>query len=308
MVHGSRYDYPFDPDTPNNTAATLFRVVREGGARVLDIGSGPGVVAGALVHLADKEVTCLDLEDDHLEAAAQRGVQRTVRADLSGGSWADELAGDRFDVIVLADVLEHLVDPGAVLARIAELGLLADDGYLAVSIPNASHISMLGVLAVGDFPYRPTGLLDETHLRFFTLRSFQRLLEAHGFGIVEVHRTTRRLDETELHDVTWRLDPDLVRQLERQHAETDTYQYVLKVTTLHRSRKPVETEDVEELRRRLRRARNGRTRVQEQLAEAQHRIDELERRLAEVHRSRTWRAGRLIVGGPAAIARRLRRR
>ncbi len=304
---GSRYDYPFDPDVANNTAATIFRVARRGGARVLDVGSGPGVVSGALVHLADKHVTCLDLEDDHLESAAQRGVQRVVRADLADPTWADPLAGERFDVIVLADVLEHLVDPGAVLARIRRLDLLEDDGYLIISIPNASHISIVGVLATGDFPYRPAGLLDETHLRFFTLRSMRRLLESNGFGIDEIHRTIRRIDETELHDVTRRLDPELIHRLESQHDESDTYQFVLRARSLQATQAPVQEEELEDLRRRLRRAQNGRARAREESDELRATVTELERRLDEAYRSHTWRAGRWIVGGPAAIRRRLRR-
>ncbi len=303
----SRYEYPFDPDAENNTAATIFRLAREGGVRVLDVGSGPGVVSGALVHLADKQVTCLDLESDHLEAAAERGVQRTIVADLSDPGWADTVAGERFDVIIFADVLEHLVDPGSVLTTVRELDLLEDNGSLIVSIPNASHISIVSVLAAGDFPYRPTGLLDETHLRFFTLRSMRRLLEAHGLGIDEIHRTIRTIEQSELYEGTRDLDPELIRHLHRQHEETDTYQFILKVTPLKQATTPVEQAELEELRRRLRQARNSRDRAQGEAEELRARVEELERRIGEVYRSRTWRTGRTLVGGPAAALRVLRK-
>lgn len=302
-MNRSRYEYPFDPEKPNNTAASIFRLVRGGGTRVLDLGSGPGIVSGALATQLGKDVTCVDQLDEHLEAAADRGVARTVRGDLSGDDWARQLVGERFDVIILADVLEHLVDPGALVERIREHDLLARDGFLAISIPNASHIAVLASLAAGDFPYRPTGLLDETHLRFFTLTSLQRLLEARGFTPTRVLRTVRQLHETELRDVTEQLPGDLIARLQQQQPESDTYQYVLRA-----ERFPARTDqaEVERLRRQRRKARGRIHELEERAAELDRQVAELaatnaelDRRLAALYESRTWRIGRLVtsVGG-----------
>ena len=317
----SRYEYAFDPEATNNTAASIYRLARDAGPRVLDVGSGPGLVSGAIAAAADKHVTCLDIDGDHLRVATERGVQRTVQADLSHPDWAAELDGDRFDVIIFADVLEHMVDPGAVLDTVRRLNLLSDGGELIVSIPNASHISILAVLAVGDFPYRPTGLLDETHLRFFTLRSMRRLLEVHGFGIDEIHRTTKELADSELFDAASMLDPELHQRLRQQHEETDTYQYVLKVSVLGHQPVSVQQSELEDLRKKLRGARRKRSEAEAELSRLQRQSDQaakehdtlraevarLDRALGELYRSRTWRAGRGLVGGPAAIKRALRR-
>lgn len=306
-MNRSRYEYPFDPEKPNNTAASIFRLARAGGTRVLDLGSGPGIVSGALATHLGKEVTCVDQLDEHLEAAADRGVARTVRGDLSEGDWAAELVGERFDVIILADVLEHLVDPGALVERIREHDLLARDGFLVISVPNASHIAILANLAAGDFPYRPTGLLDETHLRFFTLTSLQRLLEARGFTPTRVLRTVRQLHETELRDVVEQLPGDLIARLQQQQPESDTYQYVLRVERLPARSGHAE---VERLRRQRRKARHRIRDLEERNAELDGRLaeldgqiaelaaanTELDRRLAAVYDSRTWRIGRLVTG------------
>ena len=286
----SRYEYPFDPDKRNNTAASVFRLARDGRARVLDLGCGPGIVAGALATLADKDVTGVDLEDSHLEAAAERGVQRTISSDLTSAVWSDELAGEQFDVIVLADVLEHLVDPASLLERIRERQLLAPDGFLIVSIPNAGHIAFLALLATGDFPYRPAGLLDATHLRFFTLTSMRRMLEEQGFGIGRVLRTVKPLQKTEFGYLVDRLSPDTLHRLLAQHEETETYQFVLRV-------EPLQADLVATLQKDLDRAKTQRRR-------ARRRAKDLEKQLEAAYASSTWRVGRAIVGGPAKLLRR----
>jgi 2-polyprenyl-3-methyl-5-hydroxy-6-metoxy-1,4-benzoquinol methylase len=82
---------------------------------------------------------------------------------------------------VAGDVLEHLPDPGAVLVRLGPL--LAPEGRLFVSLPNVANVTVRLGLLLGDFDYTPRGLLDETHMRFFTRKTGRRLLTAHGFTI-----------------------------------------------------------------------------------------------------------------------------
>jgi 2-polyprenyl-3-methyl-5-hydroxy-6-metoxy-1,4-benzoquinol methylase len=320
----SRYEYPFNPNRRNHTAATVFRLARTGGVRVLDLGSGPGIVAGALTALADKHVTCVDAEPGHLEAAAARGVARTVLGDLTDPRWADDLAGERFDVIVLADVLEHLVDPGALLRQIGERDLLAPDGRLVISIPNASHLAMLALLSIGEFPYRPTGLLDETHLRFFTLTSIRHLLEAHGFELTRVERTEKTLEQTEFADLLRDVDITALRNL-AAHDEALTYQYVLQAEPLGAARELAglrealaaqrdatrqaerATAAADELRERLAAQEAALTEVERRYDEARSERDRLARKLDQVHDSATWRAGRVVTALPGRLKRLGRR-
>jgi len=84
-----------------------------------------------------------------------------------------------FDCIICADVLEHLRDPWAFLARIRPL--LAAQGLLLASIPNVQFVQVLWELVQGRWAYQPAGILDRTHLRFFTRREFRRALRAAGF-------------------------------------------------------------------------------------------------------------------------------
>ena len=146
----------------------------DGGA-VLDVGCASG---GLLARLADRAGRREGIE---LDAAAAEAAQ--AHADAIHQGAVDEVSVPEgcFDVVVLGDVLEHLVDPVPALARARQW--LRPDGRLVVSLPNVAHWSVrLGLLA-GRWEYRDSGILDDTHLRFFTWDSGARLVQDAGFAI-----------------------------------------------------------------------------------------------------------------------------
>lgn len=223
----TKYEYPFDPDEQNSTAASVYNLARAGGERVLDVGSGPATVSRTLRTAEGKDVTAVDIDEDALERARAGGVGHVVVADLEDRGWSGRLPDGAWDTIILADVLEHLRDPGALLADITRAKLLAPDGQLIISVPNAAHVALLAELLNGDFRYTTTGILDSTHVRWFTLESVTRLLEEHGFVVTEVCRTLRTLEQT---SHRFRL-ADLTEAARSALGETGlegrTYQYVL---------------------------------------------------------------------------------
>lgn len=229
------YEYAFDPQQPNNTAASIYAIARSGGPRVLDLGSGPGVVSSMLATVDGHEVTCVDTDAAALEAAATRGVGETVVANLEAPDWWAPLAGRTWDTVILADVLEHLRDPGLLLRTLREQRLLAEDGTLVVSIPNANHQAVLAELFSGDFRYQRVGLLDETHIRWFTLDSITRLLESNGFGVSEVRRTLRTLEQSPHAFRSEALSPAARAAIDELGVEGRTYQYVLRVRPISES-------------------------------------------------------------------------
>src|SRR5690606_1859405 len=95
--------------------------------------------------------------------------------------WAAALGDARYDTVMAADVLEHLRDPLACLLRVREL--LTDDGHLVVSVPNIAHSGVVASLLANDFSYRETGLLDRTHIHFFTALTLGRMLAEAGFTV-----------------------------------------------------------------------------------------------------------------------------
>src|SRR5579863_6920807 len=93
----------------------------------------------------------------------------------------------KFDYIVFADVLEHLRDPAAVLRRC--IPALKDSGKIIISVPNIANWVIRLSLLLGKFDYMEKGILDRTHLRFFTLRSFQQFLRDADLDLVKLTAT-----------------------------------------------------------------------------------------------------------------------
>ena len=147
--------------------------------RILDLGCSDGVVGGLLV-ARGHEVIGVDLE-------AQPGVAdrltKFVAADLDAGL-PDDLDGD-FDVVMVADVLEHLREPEALLASLSDR--LGPGGRVIGSIPNFAHWYPRLRVALGRFDYDSRGILDRGHVRFFTRRSFRSLVDQAGFVVRDWH-------------------------------------------------------------------------------------------------------------------------
>jgi 2-polyprenyl-3-methyl-5-hydroxy-6-metoxy-1,4-benzoquinol methylase len=150
------------------------------GTRVLDLGCGSGALGQ---HLSTTQgclcdgITISPVEADH----ARPHYRRVEVADLETVNLPQLFEGRHYDAIVCADVLEHLRHPERILQ--ACLGLLAPKGQLLFSVPNAAYAGLTLELMHGEFCYRSEGLLDRTHLRFFTRRSLGRLFQENGWTI-----------------------------------------------------------------------------------------------------------------------------
>ncbi len=142
----------------------------------LDVGCSDGVF-GASVRDLGFSVTGTDLVK-HVSIGDR--IDGFVEADLNVG--LPQELGTGYDLVIAADVLEHVIDPGQLLDQIR--GRLAGHGRLLISVPNISHWYPRFRIASGWFDYDQRGPLDEGHVRFFTRRSFERLLRAHGMTIV----------------------------------------------------------------------------------------------------------------------------
>lgn len=151
------------------------------GLRLLDLGAAGGhlgrAVRGRCSFLAGVE------PDRSLPESARSGYDdwRAVDA-LAAGAWPQ-----LFDAVVCADVLEHLAQPEELLGRIREW--LKPGGKLFVSLPNVANVSIRVSLLFGDFRYTDRGILDRSHLSFYTRESARHLLEGSGFRIVAMEPT-----------------------------------------------------------------------------------------------------------------------
>jgi SAM-dependent methyltransferase len=176
--------------------------------RLLDVGSGAGSWAPRLRHAGARELVALDPSPEAIAVAGERYDAAVVGTIEDTPLTA--LGGRPFDVIVVADVLEHLLDPWRALRTLR--GWAAPDGLLAVSVPNLRFYRLVGNLVLrGEFEYEPWGVRDWTHLRWFTRRSLTRTLIASGWA---PHRwaTTTSLKGRLLARVSEQLANDFLRQ------------------------------------------------------------------------------------------------
>jgi 2-polyprenyl-3-methyl-5-hydroxy-6-metoxy-1,4-benzoquinol methylase len=161
----------------------LLVLVPEGAQRVLDVGCGEGNTGRAL-KAARPEVFVAGIEKEARVAeiaAAHLDDVQCVDLDTIPFGFAQQ-----FDCIICGDVLEHLKDPAVVLRQLHEA--LAEDGVLLWSVPNVRHYTIVAGLLLGEWEYQDSGILDRTHLRFFTLKSARQLLATTGFEIVKIER------------------------------------------------------------------------------------------------------------------------
>jgi glycosyltransferase involved in cell wall biosynthesis len=154
--------------------------------RVLDVGCSGGLLAEQLRSFGH-EVTGVDVVE--FDGVRER-TDSFVRADIDAGVPAE--VGDGFDAVIAADVLEHVRDPEALLKEL--VGRLAPGGRILASVPNFGHWYPRGRVAVGRFGYDQRGILDKTHLRFFTRRSFHELVNGCGLRFSREEHTGLPLD------------------------------------------------------------------------------------------------------------------
>jgi 2-polyprenyl-3-methyl-5-hydroxy-6-metoxy-1,4-benzoquinol methylase len=153
------------------------------------VGCGTGSCAAYLIDQREVDLVALEPSLDRAKIAAEKGIN--VLAEELSESMLSKLG--TFDYILFLDVLEHVSDPGS-LANLAKI-FLNPQGRIIISIPNVAHWSVRLSLLRGNFHYQQSGILDATHLRWFTWNSIRSWAQRCGFKILS-HSTTAgpRLD------------------------------------------------------------------------------------------------------------------
>jgi 2-polyprenyl-3-methyl-5-hydroxy-6-metoxy-1,4-benzoquinol methylase len=175
------------PDYFSSTRTQILDLIPKFSQRVLEIGCG----SGQTLQMLKENKRCSETVGIELfpEAAdeARSKVDLVYCMDVEKATMPENIG--TFDLILLLDILEHLIDPWAVLSRLTETHL-AVGGKVIVSLPNARHFSLVVPLLCGKFDYRERGIIDKTHLRFFTRNSAANLLKSAGLSIEATKRTS----------------------------------------------------------------------------------------------------------------------
>lgn len=156
----------------------LLALVPADAREVVDVGCGAGRLGEALKQRQRCRVVGLEY-DPAAAAAARTRLDAVIEGDVE--SLGDPFPPQSVDAVVCGDVLEHLRDPLPFLRRVR--GWLRPTGVAVVSVPNVRHASVVADLLAGNWTYEAAGLLDRTHLRFFTRREVEKLLFRAGFAV-----------------------------------------------------------------------------------------------------------------------------
>lgn len=224
--HALRYEAKIDPAEENTSHAQVISLTGRG-KKVLEVGPATGSMTKVLQEL-DCRVTCIEVDPVAAEVA-QKYSERMIVGNIEEMNLSETFPGEEFEVVVFSDVLEHLVDPAATLRGVRPL--LAPGGYVCSSIPNVAHGSVRLALLTGRFDYTELGLLDRTHLRFFTRDGMAELFSAGGFEIAEWRRIEVDIFSTELGLRPEDYPKTLVESV-REFPDYTTYQYVVRAEPL----------------------------------------------------------------------------
>ena len=148
--------------------------------RFLEVGCGTGATLEYLKSRGASYVAGIDINREAIDIASRKGLDFVATANVE----SDQLSFSEkeFDCIIIADVLEHLYNPWDTLKKLSHY--LKDAGYILLSIPNIKYAHILSRLIFHDeWSYCDDGILDNTHIRFFTLKEIKKLLDFAGLEI-----------------------------------------------------------------------------------------------------------------------------
>jgi O-antigen biosynthesis protein len=194
------------------------RMVR--GSEVLELGPASGYFTRILKEALQCKVDAIEI-DPAMAAKAKPYCRDIQVADLDTLDWNALWPERRYDAIIAADVLEHLRNPERALQAL--LRRLKPEGKLLISLPNIAYAGMIFGLLEDDFRYRAEGLLDQTHLRFFTRTTLEETLAKSGWGVTWRGEVGKDLYEAEFHTrlETW---PSALRDFVCNHPDRRAYQ------------------------------------------------------------------------------------
>ncbi len=193
MVENSKYDFDLDMVNTNSLSLVINQIKR--GSTVLEFGPANGRMTRYLKEVLDCKVYLVEIDEQAGREALQYGCD-LVADDIENYSWCEKYENISFDYITFADVLEHLRNPEEVVIRSKRL--LKQDGSIIFSVPNIAHNSVLISLLNHEFEYTKVGLLDNTHIHFFTKNSIDNMVNRAGLTVAKRFATYAPAGTTEI--------------------------------------------------------------------------------------------------------------
>ena len=211
--------------------AKLVRMIQPG-TTVLDIGTGTGALGAYLASSLSCVVDGVNYCAEEVELA--KSAYRILKlADVESEPIQKLFDGQVYDYIVCADVLEHLRQPGRVLEGLIDL--LKPQGSVLISIPNIGYVGAVANLLAGEFQYTEEGLLDSSHLHFFTRKSLLEFLDRYGFKAVQLDCIMRDIGHSEFHARYLDAWPPAITRFLLNRPDALAYQFILEAVPKQRN-------------------------------------------------------------------------
>jgi 2-polyprenyl-3-methyl-5-hydroxy-6-metoxy-1,4-benzoquinol methylase len=183
--------YRFDPN-PVNTHGLLIAAIPQR-SRVLEIGTASGYIGEYLIHEKKCEVWGVEPVQELCVDAKTVGYTKLFCTSVEDFLQVEAVKGEKFDVVLMGDVLEHMVHPDFVLSEIKKF--IKPNGIAVISLPNVGHYSARKKILAGNWDMSDTGIFDRTHLKFFTLKTMKAMLESSGWQVVSTRPSDGYLEQ-----------------------------------------------------------------------------------------------------------------
>lgn len=179
----SSYDLSSKPDGYfAQKRSEMLKYIPQKAKTILDVGCGYGLFSQLLKEKFNAEVWGIEL-DKTAAVEARKKIDEAIEGDVNKA--IDKLPDKKFDCVVFNDILEHLANPFEILTKIKDKA--SERGVIVCSIPNVRYIRNLKKLLIDkQWEYEDEGVLDKTHLRFFTLKSVVKMFEDLGYEIIRI--------------------------------------------------------------------------------------------------------------------------
>ena len=221
--------YNFELDFKKENSLSIIIGFIKKGSKILEFGPANGRLTKYLKNEMNCEIDIVEIDETSGKEAslyARKSLIGEKFGNIDNELWVDELENEKYDYIIFADVLEHLKNPVRILSLAKEF--LKLNGSICFSIPNLAHNSVIIDLFNNKFNYTEIGLLDKTHISFFTYESIKKMVEKNDLTITEERVVYGKVGDIEIQNYYDEVPYEVAEALkERDYAEV--YQYVFKL-------------------------------------------------------------------------------
>ena len=217
----SKYNFAVDEINPDSTHGRILSKIKPG-STILEMGCATGYMTKYMKEQMNCTVDIVEIDEEAYKTALQYARKGFI-GNLSDPLWRMFFDKERYDYILFADVLEHLVNPMTVLKSASEL--LKPEGQIIITIPNICHNDIMIRMFYDLFTYTNMGLLDCTHVHFWGLRDFVMQCDQIGLHAKECNCILRETSHTEQALPAENVDPDLLEVLKKRDFG-EVYQYL----------------------------------------------------------------------------------